>query len=76
MKRLLVSLTFFALALTARGQDDAWARGNSEYAAGHFREAIDAYQAVAKSGETTAAVFYNIGNAEYRLGNLGQAILN
>jgi tetratricopeptide (TPR) repeat protein len=30
----------------------------------------------AKSGQTTAALFYNLGNASFRAGDLGRAILN
>ncbi|MFL6530169.1 MAG: tetratricopeptide repeat protein [Chthoniobacterales bacterium] len=77
MKRLVVSLLFFGAILTLHAQDaDQWKRASDEYAAGHFREAADLYQSLAKSGETSAALFYNLANAEYRLGDLGQAILN
>ncbi|HEY0369628.1 MAG TPA: tetratricopeptide repeat protein, partial [Chthoniobacterales bacterium] len=75
--RLLVSLICCTVPLLARAQDaDAWARGNQEFAAGHFREAVEAYQSLANAGQTSAALFYNIANAEYRLGDLGHAILN
>jgi tetratricopeptide (TPR) repeat protein len=77
MKLLLVSLLFFGAIVTMRAQErDQWKRANDEYAAGHFREAASLYQTVAKSGETSAALFYNLANAEYRLGDLGQSILN
>lgn len=77
MKQLLVSLLFFSAIVTTRAQGaDEWKRANDEYAAGRFREAAELYQSLAKSGETTAALFYNLANADYRLGDLGQAILN
>lgn len=57
-------------------ESDAWTEGNQEYAAGHFREAAVLYEAVVQSGQTSAAVFYNLGNARFRTDELGQGILN
>ena len=70
---LLVSL----LAATATGaENDAFATGNREYAAGRFKEAAELYETAVASGETSATVFYNLGNARYRSGDLARAILN
>ena len=55
---------------------DAFVKANEEYNAGRFREAIELYETAVKSGETTAALFYNLGNAWFRAGDLGRAILN
>ena len=66
-----------ALSVEASAQEsDAWAKGNQEYAAGHFREAADLYESLVQAGQTSAAVFYNLGNARFRTGELGQSILN
>ena len=65
------------LAATVSAQEsDAWVKGNQEYAAGRFREAADLYETLVQSGQTSAAVFYNLGNARFRTGELGQSILN
>ncbi len=78
----LLRYTFLALALfgslvaTVSAQDDAFAQANREYAAGHFREAIDLYGTLVSRGELSAALFYNLANAWYRTGDLGHAILN
>lgn len=75
--RVLVgALTLAHLATASAELDDAWTRGNQEFAGGHFREAVELYQSLAGAGETSAALFYNIGNAHYRLGEFGQAILS
>ena len=83
MKRLsdLFRCAFIALALwgpvaTDAAEDDTFAQGNQEYAAGQFREAIDHYSALVSRGELSAALFYNLANAWYRTGDLGHAILN
>lgn len=57
-------------------QGDAFAQANQEYAAGHFPEAIELYEGLARAGEFSAALFYDLGNASYRAGDLGRAILN
>lgn len=65
------------LGVSARGADDTqFAKANQEYATGHFREAIDDYESLVHSGEWSANVFYNLGNAWFRTGDLGKAILN
>lgn len=61
---------------TASAQTDAWRQGNDEYAAGHYKEAVERYESLVRAGETSASLFYNLGNAAYRAGDLGRAILN
>ena len=65
------------LAISARGADDArFTKANQEYAAGHFREAIGDYESLVHSGEWSANIFYDLGNAWFRTGDFGRAILN
>ncbi|HMJ05564.1 MAG TPA: tetratricopeptide repeat protein [Chthoniobacterales bacterium] len=63
-------------ALCAETPADALAGANQQYKAGHFREAAELYQKAVTDGETSAALFYNLGNACFRAGNFGRAILN
>ena len=74
--RLASALAALVCSCASSAADDAFSKANQEYAAGRFREAIDLYDNVVKAGETSAALFYNIGNAWFRAGDLGQAILN
>ena len=57
-------------------EKDGFARGNQFYAAGKYAESAAAYEAQVKRGEDSANLFYNLGDAYYRLGNRGRAILN
>ncbi len=84
MKRLLFSrrilwivvLTIFAFAADLRAQNaEAISNANSEYNAGRYAEAAELYESAVRGGETNAALFYNLGNARFRLGEMGQAIL-
>jgi len=53
-----------------------FAKANQEYGGGHFKEAIDAYEGLVRSGEWSVNLFYDLGNAYFRAGDLGRAILN
>jgi tetratricopeptide (TPR) repeat protein len=75
----LITLLFCALAATpsvfAQG-DVEFAKANQEFAQGHFKEAISQYEALIRDGQWSANAFYDLGNAYFRAGNFGRAILN
>jgi tetratricopeptide (TPR) repeat protein len=56
--------------------DSAFAQANQQYSEGHFQEAIKSYESLAASGQGSANLFYDLGNAWFRVGDFGQAILN
>jgi tetratricopeptide (TPR) repeat protein len=57
-------------------KNPAFARANQDYSEGHFQDAVDGYQTLVKSRQWNANLFYNLGNAWFRLGNFGESILN
>jgi tetratricopeptide (TPR) repeat protein len=57
-------------------QTPVFAKANQDYSEGHFQEAVDGYQNLVSAGQRNANLFYNLGNAWFRLGNFGEAILN
>ena len=73
---VLATVMLCMIEIVSGQQRDEFTEGNQEYAAGHFREATDLYTKLVSSGEVSAALFYNLGNAWYRAGDLGQSILN
>ena len=74
----LIAFLFCALATPSLlAQADAeFAKANQEFAQGHFTEAISGYEALIRAGQWSANVFYDLGNAYFRTGDLGRAILN
>src|SRR6476620_2911739 len=54
----------------------AFIKANQDYSEARFQDAVNGYQNVVKSGQLSANLFYNLGNAWFRLGNIGEAILN
>jgi tetratricopeptide (TPR) repeat protein len=68
-----VICTFVATSAFAQTE---FAKANQEYAQGHFKEAIDGYETLARAGQWSANVCYDLGNAYFRTGDFGRAILN
>jgi tetratricopeptide (TPR) repeat protein len=56
--------------------DAEFTKATQEYSAGHFQEAINGYEALVRSGEWSANLFYDLSNAYFRAGDFGHAILN
>src|SRR5216110_3742515 len=73
-----IAFLFCALATSSvLGQADVeFAKANQEYAQSHFKEAISGYETLIRSGQWSANVFYDLGNAYFRTGDFGRAILN
>ena len=79
--RLLRALLLATLALALRGPDaradvidDAWKRGNDAYFGGDYAAAMAAYVELDRQGIVSADLYYNLGVAAFRLGELGRSI--
>src|SRR5213596_3963306 len=73
-----IAFLFCALATSSvLGQADVeFAKANQEYAQGFFKEAISGYETLVRAGQWSANLFYDLGNAYFRTGDFGRAILN
>lgn len=78
--RFALSGVALGLALTVAGsagaQDEIVESGNRYYQAGDYPAAVEAYEAVLAEGFESSDVFYNLGNAHFKTGGLGRAILS
>ncbi|MCP4542339.1 MAG: tetratricopeptide repeat protein [Chloroflexi bacterium] len=70
---LLVGLFACAPQTTSGAQ---MAEANQLYETGQFVEAATAYQALVDAGVQDGTLYYNLGNAYFKAGDLGRAILN
>src|SRR4029453_17309931 len=68
-------LASWAAPLLAQPDTD-FAKANQAFAQGNFKDAISGYEAVVRAGQWSANLFYDLGNAYFRTGDLGRAILN
>jgi len=55
---------------------DLFEAGNAAYQSGDYESAIEYYSRLLDDGLSSADLYYNLGNAFYRNGQLGYAILN
>ncbi len=74
----LVTVALTAVALTAPVQaaPAKFEEANQLYDQGKFADAKQRYEQLAAAGEQTANLYFNLGNADYRLGTRGRAILD
>jgi tetratricopeptide (TPR) repeat protein len=72
----VIALGWASACPSRAAQNPAFATANQAYSEGRFQEAADGYQNLVESGQWSANLFYDLGNAWFRLGNLGEAILN
>ncbi|MBO4475170.1 MAG: tetratricopeptide repeat protein, partial [Bacteroidales bacterium] len=65
------------LALPARGQDadSLWRSGVDAYASQQWNEAVAAWQAIADGGLESSELYYNLGGACYKAGDIAHAVL-
>ncbi len=74
MARGLVPLLALVLwTCAAQGADD-FEQGNTAYAEGKLNSAINHYEALIKANQVSPALYFNLGNAYFKMGHLGQAI--
>jgi tetratricopeptide (TPR) repeat protein len=79
MKKGFVSLLFLlvtSLQLFAGKAEDLFAEGNKAYQAKDFPRAVELYEQLAADGYKSADLEYNLGNAWFRQGSTGRAILH
>jgi tetratricopeptide (TPR) repeat protein len=67
---------FFVLILSNFAADISvtFDSANKLYEQGKFTEAVVAYEKIIQSGTVSSAVYFNLGNAYFKSGQLGQAI--
>lgn len=68
-------LAFFTLSLNA-AESRRMAEANQFYTQENYRAADSLYQLVLAEEGISAAAYYNLGNAKYKLGEIAPAILN
>lgn len=63
------------VGLASASPAESLQEANSQYSSGHYSEAAEQYAALADAGHKSGDVFYNLGNALYRDGRIGHAVL-
>ena len=72
---LLVVLSLPILCYGNQDYENKFKEGNSLYEKGDYRGAEKLYEDLIKSGVVNSALYYNAGNASFKTGSTGKAIL-
>jgi tetratricopeptide (TPR) repeat protein len=72
----IAAIAFVLVGAISAADESAFAKANQAYNEGRFEEAADGYENLVRSGNWSANLFYDLGNARFRLGDFGRAILN
>jgi tetratricopeptide (TPR) repeat protein len=70
----LAALILGAQLIAAEAPASAFDAANTLYGQGRFAEAAEAYGKIIESGEVSPVLYFNLGNAFYKSGQMGRAI--
>ncbi|MGC1632826.1 MAG: tetratricopeptide repeat protein [Gelidibacter sp.] len=74
MKNFVYILTFLIGSLGFSQNEQLFEQANDLYNKGDFEDAISKYEAIIASGEHSASLYYNLGNAHYKLNHIAPSI--
>lgn len=73
MKNVLFIFTLL-LASLSLAQNALFEQGKDRYKDGKYQEAIENWMKIIEKGEHSASLYFNLGNAHYKLNNVGPSI--
>ena len=74
MKHIIYILMFLIGTASFSQNEVRFEEGNDLYNKGNFEDAIAKYEAIIDSGEHSAALYYNLANAHYKLNHIAPSI--
>ena len=74
----LFLVCIFAVEIKAGSNDrqEDFFRANQAYKEGQYKEAVSGYKGLIRQGVVNGNIYYNLGNAYFRMNRFGRAILN
>ncbi len=76
--RKFIILILFTLPVSVFAQENntqLWEKANAYYTTEEYEKAVSAYGQIVQSGEESAKLYFNLGNAYYKTGDVNNAIL-
>lgn len=74
VKIMLSLIIFFASSLFAQTPDELMKSANKFYQEGQIQQALENYEKILGQGYESGSLYFNLGNAYFKNGNLGKAI--
>lgn len=72
----IICAVFLGLSLSAFSQADEFKKANDLYAKAEYTEAAELYEQLVSNNNIAPELYFNLGNAYYKLGEVGKSILN
>ncbi|APG66108.1 hypothetical protein LPB136_12320 [Tenacibaculum todarodis] len=77
MKNIIFILTIIISGFaTAQTTDELFTKANTFYKEGKYQEAIDIYNQIEANKEVSSELYYNLGNAYYKLNKVAPTVYN
>ncbi len=76
MNKIYLVLLTLIFSLNINAQENLLQEANEVYKIGKYSEAVEAYENIVNSNLEAPELYFNLGNAYYRTGNIPAAILN
>lgn len=74
MKKVLyISILLFSI-LSFGQNENMFEQGKELYKNGKYQQAIESWMQILENGETSAELYFNLGNAQYKLNKIGPSI--
>lgn len=77
MKKMIIFVLLSVALLSAQNElnrETLFTQGVSAYASGKYQKSISIFNELSSSGTVSFSLFFNLGNAYYKIGELGHAI--
>ncbi|MDG5490881.1 tetratricopeptide repeat protein [Psychroserpens sp. SPM9] len=74
MKQLIYIITLFISSLSLAQNEAIFDQANALYNEGNYEAALGKYNTILESGQHSAALYFNIANAHYRLNHIAPSI--
>ena len=74
MKAFVYILIFFIGSISVAQNETVFEQGNTLYNAGKYEEAIKKYENILDNGQHSAELYFNLGNAHYKLNHIAPSI--
>ena len=76
--KILIVLIAAFVSNTLKAQDSniqLWEKANAAYLSQNYNEAVEGYEQILRTGQTSAKLYFNLGNAYFKNGQTNLAIL-
>ena len=72
----MIFLFLLAVQLQAQNPDSIFSRANKNYNLGSYEQALAGYDSIVQIGLHSSELYFNMGNAHYKLNRIAPSILN